>query len=109
MRLYNNVDINTSSPSLTSLLLVGKVPQTIHMANPMTVTKLQNYNTSVGGVTFDDIIKVSAVLDSGGISNYTNSENIVLTGNACVSDHVMKGTYRQKIGHVPNPCKYQGH
>lgn len=91
LRLYNNVDINTSSPSLTSLLLVGKVPQTIHMANPMTVTKLQNYNTSVGGVTFDDIIKVSAVLDSGGISNYTNSENIVLTGNACVSDHVMKG------------------
>lgn len=91
LSIKGDVDITASSPSISYLNFVGSTAQKFDSSNELTVSKLNNTNTSLSGVTFNQKIYVTDTLYSGRSSAYGNGKNVVLTGTAKLDGNTIKG------------------
>lgn len=96
LKLHGDLKISTSTPSISNLDFVGILPQNVSSSSELTVSKLNNHNTSLNGVSFNSIINVTGSLQSGTMSNYKNGKNIVLTDNAQLIGDVINGNISAK-------------
>lgn len=91
LSLKGDANITTSEPSISYLNFVGSTPQSFTSSNDLTVGKLNNNNTSLGGVTFNSKIFVTNTLYSGTNSAYGNGKNVILTGTAKSDGNTING------------------
>lgn len=91
LSVKGDVNITTASPSISYLKFVGSTAQRFDSSNALTVSKLNNTNTSLGGVTFNQKIYVTDTLYSGRNSAYGNGKNVVLTQKAKLDGNTIKG------------------
>lgn len=96
LRLHGDLTVNASSPGIAKLDFVGTLPQRVSASSELTVTELNNHNTSLGGVTFGSRILVTGVLQSGSTSAYANGANVVLTGDAKLNGNTIRGSISAK-------------
>lgn len=96
LKLHGDLNISISNPEISNLDFVGKLPQNVSSSNALTISNLNNHNTSLNGVSFNSIINVTGSLQSGTMSNYKNGKNIVLTDNAQLIGDVINGNISAK-------------
>lgn len=96
LKLHGDLNISTSSPTISNLDFVGKLPQNVSLSNTLTVSNLNNHNISLSGVSFNNTINVTGTLQSGSTSAYENGKNIVLTGTARLNGDTIKGSISAK-------------
>lgn len=90
--LGGDLEITTDAPQIAKLDFVGNIPQTVSASNTLTVSELNNQNSSVGGVEFKSKVYVKGVLQSATTSAYKNGENIVLTQTAHLNGNTIRGS-----------------
>lgn len=108
LKLYGNLDAETSSPTISHLDFVGRTSQSISSSNPLTVSNLNNHNTSLSGVEFNCLINVTDSLQSGPLSDYKNGKNVVLTKNAKLGDGKITGNISAKDWTCSNSAEIKG-
>lgn len=92
LKLYGNLNVTTSSPSIEKLMFAGLLPQTVSASSSLTVSELENQNKSLSGVDFSSKIYVTGTLSSGSTSVYENGKNIVLTETAGLNGNTIRGS-----------------
>ena len=92
LRLYGDLTITTNAPDIAKLNFVGNVPQTVSSSADLTVSELNNQNSSIGGVDFTSKIYVTDILHSASTAAYKNGKNIVLTGTARLNGNTIRGS-----------------
>lgn len=91
LKLYGDLNVTVSNPTISNLDFVGKTSQNVKLSNALTVSKLDNHNTSLSGVNFDSTINVTDELVATSTSAFQNGKNVVLTGNAKISASEIRG------------------
>jgi hypothetical protein len=91
LKIKGDVNITTISPTISYLNFVGGTAQEFNSENPLTVSKLNNSNTSLGGVTFNQKIYVTDKLYSERYSAYGNGKNVILKGTAKLDGNTING------------------
>lgn len=92
LQLRGNLNITASNLQISNLTFTGITPQTVNASMPLTVSELNNQNSSIGGVDFTSKIYVTDILHSASTSAYKNGKNIVLTGTARLSGNTIRGS-----------------
>lgn len=96
LKLHGDLNVTVSNPLISNLDFVGKTSQNVKLSNTLTVSKLDNHNTSLSGVNFDSTINVTDELVATSTSAFQNGKNVVLTGNSKVSSNTIKGSISAK-------------
>lgn len=91
LSLMGDANITASSPSISYLNFVGNTAQNFSSTNSLTISKLNNTNSSLSGVTFNQKIYVTDTLYSSVNSAYGNGKNVILTGTAKLDGNTING------------------
>lgn len=108
LKLYGDLTVSASSPSISNLDFVGLTGQTITLSSPLTVGKLNNQNLSLSGVDVTSKIYVTEQLTSSSTSKYENGKNIVLTGTAILNGDKVQGSISAENWTCSNSATIKG-